>query len=228
MKRLKHRHLFHGKSLPVIFSLFWAFLVIIILFTVLPYNIESDMIYLYLIAGSLAIILLTLAVDYAVIHHLKPDEKKKITEASPLEWKKLPDRMKKKFQFNKKDYLILTAAAIGLELIIAFFIMLSDGMETMLVSLAVIIPATLICLAIYAVYEYIWANMDDSAIYAEIEVDHSFDGERTRGGRKKFIVFYLPDGKYVLELTCRYPVPKNIVIIKYKSFIRWENADKFI
>ncbi|MDE6775208.1 MAG: hypothetical protein K2J37_02745 [Ruminococcus sp.] len=226
MKRLKYRHLFYGKTIPVMFSLFGAYLVITVLFTVLPYNIEGEMIYMYLIIASIAIIFLTLAVDYAVIHHLKPDEKKKIAEASPPEWKKLPDRMKKKFKVNKKDSLISAAVAIGIELIVAFIVLLSDGMETMLVSLAVLLPITLICLGIYAVYEHIWANMDDSAIYTRIEIDHSFKGERTRFGRRYYIVFYLPDGKYVLETP--YHLSKNIIVIKYKCFLRWENEDTFI
>lgn len=228
MKRLKYRHLFYGKSLPVIFSLFGAFFVIITLSVVLLDNNDSETGNLYLSISSIAIILLTLAVNYAVIHHLKPDEKKKIAEASAPKWKKFPDKMKKKCRIDKKESLISTAILIGFELIVAFFVMLSDGVQAMLLTLAVLLPVTLICLAIYAVWEHIWANMDDSAIYTRIEVDHSFEGERTRGGgRRKFIVFYLPDGKYVLEVLVGL-VPKNIVVVKYKCFIRWEDANKFI
>ncbi|MDE7364903.1 MAG: hypothetical protein K2N27_08515 [Ruminococcus sp.] len=224
MKRLKYRHLFYGKSIPVMFSLFGAFFVITLVIGL--YAITNESGYIYLLIGSIALILLTLAVDYAVIHRLNPDEKEKIAEASPPEWKKFPDRLKKKFRIDKKDSLISTAVVIGIELIIAFFVMLSDGVQAMLVSLAILLPVTLICLAVYAVWEHIWANMDNSAIYTRIEVDHSFEGEMTRGGRRKFIVFYLPDGKYVLE-TYGYP-PKNIIVIKYKHFIRWEDANRFI
>lgn len=224
MKRLKYRHLFYGKSIPVLISIFGAFFVItpIIALDI----IKSEWGYIYLLIGIIVLILITLVIDYAVIHRLKSDEKKKIAEASKPEWKKLPDRMKKKFRIDKKTSLISTAVVIGIELIIAFFVMLSDGVQTMLVSLAVLTPVTLICLAVYAVWEHIWANMDDSAIYTRIEVDHYFKGEMVRGERKKFIVFYLPDGKYVLE-TYGYP-PKYIVVIKYKRFIRWEDADRFI
>lgn len=229
MKRLKYRHLFYGKSILVMFSLFGAFFVITSVIAIDTIKNESG--YIYLAIGSIALILLTLAVDYAVIHRLKPDEKKKIAEASPPKWKKLPDRMKKKFRIDKKESLISTAVAIGLELIVAFIVMLSDGVQTMLVSLEVLTPVTLICLAIYAIWEYIWANMDDSAIYTRIEVDHSFKVKyTTRGGRmdyRNYIVFYLPDGKYVLEVSAGF-VSKNIVVIKYKCFIRWEDANKFI
>ena len=225
MKRLKYRHLFYGKSIPVMFSLFGAFFVITLVIAIDTIKNESG--YIYLLIGSIALVLLALAVDYAVIHRLKPDEKKKIAEASPPEWKKLPDRMKKKFSIDKKTSLISAAILIGFELIVAFFIMLFRGVETMLVILTVVLPVTLICLAVYAVWEHIWANMNDSAIYTRIEVDHYFEGERQRtGGRRKFIVFYLPDGKYVLE-TYGIP-PKNIVVIKYKCFIRWEDAYRFI
>ncbi|MDE7099516.1 MAG: hypothetical protein K2O60_10250, partial [Ruminococcus sp.] len=188
--------------------------------------IKSEWGYIYHMIGSIALFLLTLAVDYAAIHHLKSDEKKKITEASKPKWKKFPDRFKKKFRTDKKKSLIYIIRLIGLELIAAFIVMLAGGVQVMLVSLEIILPATLICLTIYAVWEHIWANMDNSAIYTRIEVDHSFEGEMARGGRRKFIVFYLPDGKYVLE-TYGYP-PKNIVVIKYKRFIRWEDASRFI
>ena len=226
MKRLKYRHLFYGESIPVIFSMFVACLVIIAMLDIVLNNMEYG--FMYLSVVSIAVILLTLVVDYVIIHHLTPDEKKKITEASPPEWKRLPDRMKDEFQTDKKSSLISSAIVIGFVLIFAFLVMLSKGVETMLITLAVILPVTLICLAIYAIWEHIWANMDDSAIYTKIEVDHAFEGERLRfGGRRKFIVFYLPDGKYVLETDDYFP-PANIIVIKYKCFIRWEDANKFI
>ncbi|MCM1314249.1 MAG: hypothetical protein NC205_03260 [Prevotella sp.] len=226
MKRLKYRHIFLGQSIPIIFSMFVACFVIIAISYIVLKSMEDG--FMYLSVVSIAIILLTLVVDYVIIHHLTPDEKKKIAGASPPEWKKLPDRMKDEFQTDKKLFLISSAIVIGFELIFAFFVMLSKGVETMFVTLAVILPVTLICLAIYAIWEHIWGNMDDSAIYTKIEVDHAFEGERLRfGGRRKFIVFYLPHGKYVLE-TDDYFIPRNIVVIKYKCFIRWEDANKFI
>lgn len=229
MKRLKYRHLFYGKSIPVMFSLFGVLLLIT---SVIALDIiKSEWGYIYHMIGSIALILFTLAVDYAVIHHLKPDEKKKIAEASPQKWKKLPNRMKKKFKFDIKESLISASSLIGLELIVAFIMMLLKGVETMLVMLEVVLPVTLVCLASYAVWEHIWANMDDSAIYTKIEVDHSFKVKyTTRAGTKNYsnyIVFYLPDGKYVLEVSAGF-VPKNIVVIKYKCFIRWEDANRFI
>lgn len=226
MKRLKYRHLFYGKSIPVIISMFVAFLAIIAILYIVLNRMEDGFVYLPVI--SIAVILLTLVIDYVIIHHLTPDEKKKIAGASPPEWKRLPDRMKDEFQTDKKLFFISSAFLIGFELIFAFLVMLSKGVETMFVTLAVILPVTLICLAIYAILEHIWANMDDSAIYTKIEVDHAFEGERQKhGGRRKFIVFYLPDGKYVLETDDYFP-PANIVVIKYKCFIRWEDANKFI
>ncbi|MDE7364904.1 MAG: hypothetical protein K2N27_08520 [Ruminococcus sp.] len=221
MKRLKYRHLFYGKIIPIVLSIFGVFFVM----TPILDTIKNKRGYIYHMIGSVALILLTLAVDYAVIHRLKPDEKKKIAEASPLKWKKFPDRFKKKFRIDKKEALIYMANLIGLELIAALIVMIAGGVTAMLVSLEILLPATLICLATYAVWEHIWANMNDSAIYTRIEVDHSFEGEMARGGRRKFIVFYLPDGKYVLE-TYGY-TPKNIIVIKYKRFIRWEDADIF-
>ncbi|MDE5557136.1 MAG: hypothetical protein K2J32_05495 [Ruminococcus sp.] len=226
MKRLKYRYLFLGQSIPVIFSMFVACFVIIAILYIVLNSMEDG--FMYLPVVSIVVILLTLVVDYVIIHHLTPDEKKKVAGASPPEWKRLPDRMKDEFQTDIKLFFISSAFVIGFELIFAFIVMLSEGVKTMLVILAVILPVTLICLAIYAVWEHIWANMDDSAIYAKIEVDHAFEGERLRfGGRRKFIVFYLPDGKYVLETDSDF-IPANIVVIKYKCFIRWEDANKFI
>lgn len=225
MKRLKYRHLFLGQSIPVIISMFVACFVIIAILYIVLNSMEDG--FMYLPVVSIVVILLTLVVDYVIIHHLTPDEKKKITEASSPEWKRLPDRMKDEFQTDIKLFFISSAFVIGFELIFAFVVMLSEGVKTMLITLAVILPVTLICLAIYAVWEHIWANMDDSAIYTKIEVDHAFEGERMRFGRRKFIVFYLPDGKYVLE-TDDYLPPANIIIIKYKCLIRWEDANKFI
>lgn len=228
MKRLKYRHPFYGKSIPVILSMFAAFFVIIVMMSVILDNIENESCYIYILIGSIAIILLTLVIDYAVIHHLNPDEKRKIAESNPPEWKRFPDSMKEAFQTDKRAVPFYCAVMLALELVIAFFILLGKDVQTMLVTLAVIVPVTIIIFVCIAIWEYIWANMDDSAIYTRIEVDHYFKGEKRRtGGREIYIVFYLPDGKYVLEKTgCT--IPKNIVVIKYKCFIRWENADIFI
>ena len=226
MKRLKYRHLFLGQSIPVTFSMFVAFLVIIAISYIVLNSMEDG--FMYLSVVSIAVILLTLVIDYLIIHHLTPDEKKKISGASPPEWKSLPDRMKSSFQTDRRATLFSVAIVLVFELVVAFFVLLREGFKTMLVTLAVVLPVTLICLAICSVREHIWANMDDSAVYAKIEVDHAFEGERLRfGGRRKFIVFYLPDGKYVLETDSDF-IPENIVVIKYKCLIRCENANKFI
>lgn len=222
MKRLKYRHLFYGKSIPIIISMFVVFFIITEVTALV--TIKSE----YLLIGSIAVILFALIINYVVIHHLMPDEKKKIAESNPPDWKKLPERMKEKFQTDKKASLISSASIIGFEFVFAFFVMLLKGIETMLGFLEISLSITLICLAIYAAWEHIWENMDDSAIYTEIQVDHSFEGERVRGGgRRKYIVFYLSDGKYVLEIYGDFP-PKKIIVIKYKCFIRWEDANKFI
>lgn len=226
MKRLKYRHIFLGQSVPVIFSMVVAFLIIIEMSCIILNDMEDGFMYLSFV--SIAVILLTLVIDYFIIHHLTPDEKKKIAGASPPEWKRLPDEMKQKFQTDIRTTLFSVAIVLVFELVVAFFVLLSEGVKTMLITLAVVVPATIIFCAFFAVWEHIWANMDDSAVYTRIEVDHAFEGERRRhGGRRKFIVFYLPDGKYVLE-TDDYSIPANIVVIRYKCFIRWEDANKFI
>ena len=226
MKRLKYRHLFYGKSAPVIFSMFVAFLVIISMSYIVLNSMEDG--FMYLSVLSIAVILLTLVIDYIIIHHLTLDEKKKIDESNPPDWKKLPDRMKEKFQTDKRAFLFSVAIVFVFELVVAFFVLLREGVKIMLITLVVVVSATIIFCVVFAVLEHIWANMDDSAIYTKIEVDHAFEGERLRfGGRRKFIVLYLPDGKYVLETDSDF-IPENIVVIKYKCFIRWEDANKFI
>ncbi|MDE6539619.1 MAG: hypothetical protein K2K66_05470 [Ruminococcus sp.] len=226
MKRLKYRHLFLGQSIPVIFSMFVACFVIIAILYIVLNSMEDG--FMYLPVVSIVVILLTLVVDYVIIHHLTPDEKKKIAGASPPEWKRLPDRMKEKFQTDKIAFLFSVAIVLAFEMVVAFFVLLSEGVKVMLITLAIVVPATIVFCVVLEVWEYIWANMDDSAIYTKIEVDHAFEGERLRfGGRRKFIVFYLPDGKYVLETDSDF-IPANIVVIKYKCFIRWEDANKFI
>lgn len=151
MKRLKYLHLFYGKTIPVIISISAVYIVIMPILVLILSDIENKFYHIYFVIINISIILLTLAVDYAVIHRLKPEEKKKIAEASPPVWKKLPDRMKKKFHINKKDSLTSVAVAIGLNFIVAFIVLLADGVQTMLVSLAVFLPATFIVLACLAV-----------------------------------------------------------------------------
>lgn len=209
----------------MIFSMFIASLAIIAISDIVLRKMEDG--FKYLPAVSIAVILITLVIDYFIVHHLTPEEKEKIAGASPPEWKSLPDRMKSKFYTDKRATLFAVAIAFGFEFVIFLILLLSEGVETMLITLAVVVSATIIFCVIFAVWEHIWANMDDSAVYTRIEIDHAFEGERKYRGRRKFIVFYLPDGKYVLE-TDSCVVPANIIVIKYKCFIRWEDANKFI
>lgn len=79
-----------------------------------------------------------------------------------------------------------------------------------------------------------WLDMDDSAVWIKVPIDHMYDvTHHNHGGRyakfgscdiewtKSYLVFYLPDGKYIL------PVPKGggesntVLIVKYGKAVTW-------
>lgn len=220
MKKLKYQYLFHGKTITVFLSLIPAFLSPAIVYELTG---NSEILSIIIITS---LIFATLCIDYAVIHRLKPDEKKKIASAKAPVWEKITPKIRRRLKTNVKDFLKTSAYLLGLELAISVIVLIAGGLETMLVCIAVVIPVTLVILACIGVWEYIWSNMGDSAVYTEIKIDHWYLGERTRGGRRKYIVFYLPDGKYVLE--CFGIPPESIVVVKYKCFIRWDDSIRYI
>lgn len=226
MKRLKYKHLFYGKTTPVFISTFVVFIIVCSLSMSVLGEFKQEHIFAYFLIISIGSVFLTLAVNYAIIHHLTPEEKKKIAESSPPKWKKIPDRMKKHFKENVKGLFIWTVIIITAEAVLSIITGLSHDLTSTLIVFASLVGITIIVFVCIGINEHIWANMDDSAIYAKIKVDHCFLGERRRGGRDRFLVFYLPDGKYVLQ---HYSIePKEIVIIKYKCFIRIEDSSILI
>ena len=91
-----------------------------------------------------------------------------------------------------------------------------------------------ICLLIRKGIGANWLNMDDSAVWIKVPIDHMYDvthhsrsgsyrrfGGYDREWTTSYLVFYLPDGKYIL------PVPKGggdnntVVIVKYGRSVTW-------
>ena len=71
----------------------------------------------------------------------------------------------------------------------------------------------------------VWYDADSSAVYTTVPIDHFFDV--TRHGKHEtwidsYLVFYLPDGRYILKAPQNSGSADSVTIIKYRGMLRWE------
>lgn len=78
-----------------------------------------------------------------------------------------------------------------------------------------------------------WQSADQSALMAVVPIDHMFDVLHTSRGSNinpwidrrewytSYLVFYLPDGRYVLPAYSNAGYAKVVVIVKYNGMLTW-------
>jgi hypothetical protein len=77
----------------------------------------------------------------------------------------------------------------------------------------------------------IWRSIDDTAVYTFIPIDHMYDvthhhkdGDYTLS----YLVFYLPDGKYVLRARSGSGDYGAIAVVKYRHLVTWVSVPRTV
>lgn len=225
MKRLKYAHPFCGKVFPLyiilgsllagmLFSAFNGF-EYLILYTLLPPVIVTVLFLLYF--------------------NLPDDsDRAKMQSASYPIWNTPPQellnyiRQKEQKKQMTAVGMIIAAAVSGGVMFLLLIMPQKHRPEPILP------PATAFCcalifggivffLTLYSQYRSrVWESIDETAVYTEIPIDHFFDvthRDRYHTWTVSYIVFYLPDGRYIMKAPEGSGYAENVTIVKFRNLV---------
>lgn len=227
MKRLKYAHPFCGKVFPFYIMLF-AFIGGML--TSISFDAENPMIWgilLALAAGALS----------AFILHIPDDhDRAAIANADYPLWETPSEELLHSLRLAARSYqlsvpimLVIAAVAGG----VALLVLISRGKHgreplmtpTQAFPIALVVGSvTFVVVLVYQLRTRIWEQIDETAVCATIPIDHFFD--LTRHGRygktwtDSYLVFYLPDGKYIIKAKEGSGLADNVTVIKYRGMLR--------
>lgn len=225
MKRLKRRHLFGGKLYPLYVALTVFFIV--------------------LFAGIAAVHIMMLAVPAAIVslivcavieQHLEPAERDQIAETEMPLWEPVTPEIRQLVCDQHQGTQLSIGHILGICGIGAGFTFLAAAMPSrrgrVMASPATAFGIALIVGVIVFLWLMIskgiganWLEIDETAVYTKIPIDHMYDvthhGKRGRTWTTSYIVFYQPDGRYVLRAPDGSGDCNTVTIVKFRKSITW-------
>lgn len=232
MKRLKKACRFNGKQYPLyllIASVFAAG------FGIIGY--PSALSVLLLLSP-----VIVLVVSYAVEQHLTPGERKIIADTPYPLWQPVTAEVKTRIieeQSGTQMTLpqMLTACALCAGFVFLMGVMPGRHSRKSLASPQVMLVISLLCAAVLFIYLIVtkgiganWMEIDDSAVFVQIPIHHMFDitrhGRHGRTWVDSYLVFYQPDGRYVLRAPKDSGFCNTVTVVKYRGAVTWFVSDE--
>ena len=236
MKKLRFMHPFNGKSYPLILAVVAAFAAPMI-------ALAAD------INISIAIVmpaafLLTLVICFLIEHRLSKAERQIVAETPMPLWHPVNAFVRAKIT-NKYEgsQFTLTGMIIGSLCIGAgvFVIgILPPRHSTELNDPSVVLPIAVIAAVIGFVVMLLlkgrganWLEIDESAMYTVIPVHHCFDVKHysrrpiRRTWYVSYLVFYQPDGRYVLKIPEGVTGCQAVIVVLFRGAVTWLPVDAY-
>lgn len=240
MKRLKYLHIFNGRYYPLIAAGI-ATTTTPLLTIMLDIDVPPGII---MPVGAI----LALVVCFLIEHHLSDEERQIMAETPMPLWKPVNAFVRSGIitkyegsQFSPVG-MIIGSIAIG---VAVFVVGILPGRHSIEMNdPAVVMPIAFIAAVIaFAVMFFYkgrganWLNIDDSAMYTVIPVHHCYEVKHYYRHRSifsgnnawytHFLVFYQPDGKYVLKLPDGHTTCSAVIIILYHGSVTWLPVDAY-
>ena len=240
MKRLKYLHIFNGRYYPLIAAGI-ATTTIPLLTMMLDIDVAPGII---MPVGSI----LALVVCFLIEHHLSNEERQIIAETPMPLWKPVNSFVRSRIitkyegsQFSPVG-MIIGSIAIG---VAVFVVGILPGRHSIEMNdPAVVMPIAFFAAVIAFVVMFFykgrganWLDIDDSAMYTVIPVHHCYEVKHYYRHRSifsennawytHFLVFYQPDGKYVLKLPDGHTTCSAVIIVLYHGSVTWLPVDAF-
>ena len=218
MKRLKYRCLFGGKIYPY-YAVMGAFIFGMTLVIPKPTTTRTV---LFLIGLPL----LALVVCFFFEHRLTDGEMQIMSESSYPLWNPVPEELKAliRQQFSSPSPILIAVCIVAVLIVMPVTYLVSGGENIPLEPL--IITAAIVACAF--IFDYlrrvVWVHIDDTAVFAIIPIDHMYDVEhknKNRSTYRSYMVFYLPDGRYVLPVAQGDGDTDTLAVFKCHGFITW-------
>ncbi len=231
MKRLKNRYPFNGKYYPYIAAVAAACSAVMM---PIYLGLEPGLITL---AGMILIPAVILLVCYIIEQRLSAEEKALVENTSSPLWYPVDENIRRnlarKYQETQHSPVYIVFVSIVVFVVTMVLGMLPSakyhrGFSTP----AEVLPIAIIFAAAAFFIIYIkkgiggnWLDIDDTAMYTVVKIHHCFDVHfRNKYGDHyyKYLVFYQPDGRYVLRLTDHDTSQvDSVTIVKFRNSITW-------
>lgn len=225
MKKLKYMCFFHGSELPWVLCILGIILFPWAVGAAIGSDFRTDSI--VTLGGSVAIlvgVLFTCACEFRsltdreqeVISHLPPPVWRPVTEGDM----KVVSRYLERYRAYSGYTLLLTLMAGGM--VVLAYLASEEGWELsrLLLWMLPVLGVPGGCIILHVGTLLHWKGITADAEYLEIQVSYCFARRQLMlfsEAKKPYLVFYLPDGKYVLECTPSNPEPEYVRIIRWKG-----------
>lgn len=227
MKKLKYSCLFGGKQYPK-YLLMLSPCIAIMFSSALHF--PPTLIWIAFILLPLSILIVCLTIEQS----LSPEEKMLIESADLPLWQPADPHIIASIRSTEENKGFDTPLELLSGVVLAVVIIATIGFNTVTVLLCGAICIALVIALVSSLRgSSTWGEIDESAVYTDIPVHHMYDVKhRSRRGPKyarhteewyeTYIVFYLPDGRYILH--CRdifQQHPPVIRVIQFHGKVRW-------
>lgn len=236
MKRLKNKHPFHGKSFPLHLSFIIAFAMMPVL---LVLSVPWEWIMPLMLLTAFAVLVLS----YFIMNRLSDSERALIANTSTPLWHPINDSVKTRIfsKYSESQYSLSKMLNITLIVGVCVFVFgimpgrrnTEPGDPAMILPIAVIVAVvTFLAMMLVKGRGKMWLDIDESAMYTVVPIDHVFDVKHTeKRGRSllsgsrtwyvNYLVFYQPDGKYILRIPDGVHDVEAVMVIKFRGNTTW-------
>ena len=240
MKRLKYRHLFNGRQYPLYLGCIAACVAPLI---TLAARIELNPVLVMPCA-----FLLVLVICFLIEHRLSREERQLIADAPMPLWKPVnaPVRSKIREKYESSQFrlpgMIIGSLVIGIAVFVIGILPTrhSTGFNDPSVVLPIAAAAAIIGFIVMLLCRgrgAHWLEIDESAMYTVIPVHHCYEIKqhhrspyRLTGGEtwyENYLVFYQPDGRYVLKIPKGGHFCSAVIIVLYHGAVTWLPVDAY-
>ena len=227
MKRLKYACPFGGKQYP-----FYLAVTAMVTAPLLCLSLDITA----AVSSMLWAPAIVLVICFFIEQHLTPDERAIIAETPPPLWNYATEDVIDSIRASEnRDARAELGAAAVIAFAVCFLFLVGFGVSAFTVTLCCLAVLCCIIAFVYSLWKSeIWAQVDDSAMYIDVPIHHMYDVKHTttRGRHTwimrestvwyvSYLVFYLHDGRYTLQVPTGEGDRDIVRIIKYKNCIRW-------
>lgn len=225
MKRLKFACPFGGKKYPMYIML--AGLIFIPAAAEWLLDPEFSSLLAILLLGELIIAFICWFIE----HHLSPEERETCSSMLPPLWEPVSEAVLNELGEQSGHVSREAGSAIGIGAVLAVSNLLPTRRHPEINPRAAFIFGV-IAAAVFAADLFrrmLWKNADSSAVCTEIPIDHMYEvthHSRRRTWTESYLVFYQPEGKYILKAKPGCGDVGKIVVVKYHGMVTWVAAPK--
>lgn len=236
MKRLKYLHPFNGKNYPVLLA--------VIVGMAVPFIFLAADIDLGFMTVMLPAFFLTLVICFLIERRLSKAERQIVAETPMPFWHPVNALVKSKIRnrYETSQFSIVSMAigsvCIGALVLIVGTFSTKDSTDT--TDLSVLLPIALIAAIIGFIVMFIikyrganWLDIDETAMYTVIPVHNCYQVKHysrrpvRRTWYEHYLVFYQPDGRYVLKLPSGMNSCQAVIVVLYRGAVTWIPIDAY-